>query len=394
MPDRASLDSPLDESMKKVVVCQHRLLHYRLSLFERLKETCAARGIEMHLLHGQASRREAVKKDVGSLPWAHVVENRFWEVGERDLVWQPMPADLRDAELIIVMQENRILSNYPLLLSRQWSARRIAYWGHGINFQSDNPKSLRERWKRMMLTRVDWWFAYTELTRDIVRAAGYPEERITVLDNAIDNDSFRADLESVSDEELAALRAKLSRGDTPRIGLFCGSLYPDKRIGYMIEAADRIRAAMPDFMLVIIGDGPSAEEVKSATVTRPWLHWVGVQMGREKAAYFKLASMILNPGLVGLHILDSFCAGVPMVTTADARHSPEIAYLEDNVNGLIVTGDTNKYAEAVIHLLQDNQTLHRLRAGALASAQRYTLANMVERFADGIERCLAMDKKR
>ena len=39
-----------------------------------------------------------------------------------------------------------------------------------------------------------------------------------------------------------------------------------------------------------------------------------MKKGREKAAWFKLASVVLNPGLVGLHILDSFWAGVPMVT--------------------------------------------------------------------------------
>lgn len=375
--------------MKKVVILQHRLLHYRLGLFGRLRDVCAGRGIDLHLVHGQASRRELVKKDEGSLPWAHKVKNSFWEVGARDLVWQLFPADLRDADLVVVMQENRILSNYPLLLSQVWSHRKVAYWGHGANFQSDAPAGLREKWKRLMLKQVDWWFAYTEMTVDILRHAGYPQERITCLDNAIDNEAFERDLASVSDVQLEAMRIEIDAPMGAPIGVFCGSLYPDKRLDYMIKAADRIYASRPDFRLVVIGDGPSAGNIREAGAARPWFKWVGVRKGLEKAAWFKLADVVINPGLVGLHILDSFCSGTPMITTVESRHSPEIAYLVDGTNGLIVHGDANQYADAVIALLNNQPKLDLIKEAALRDARRYTLDNMVSRFADGIELCLS-----
>jgi glycosyltransferase involved in cell wall biosynthesis len=174
------------------------------------------------------------------------------------------------------------------------------------------------------------------------------------------------------------------------IGLFCGSLYPDKRLAYLIAAVDHIHTVMPSFRLVVIGDGPSAGDIRTASKTRPWLKWVGVRKGLEKAAWFKLADVVINPGLVGLHILDSFYSGTPMITTAESRHSPEIAYLEDGVNGLIVRGDASQYADAVIALFNDRARLEKIKQAALHDATRYTLDNMVNRFADGIERCLSM----
>ena len=380
--------------IKKVVICQHRLLHYRLGLFERLRNICIQRDIELHLVHGQASRRELVKRDEGSLPWAYKVRNRFWEMAGIDIVWQPFPPDLRDADLVVVMQESRILSNYPLLFGRYWNKRKVAYWGHGRNFQSDNPECLREKWKSKLTGSVDWWFAYTDMTRGILLADGYPAERITVLDNAIDNESFQRDLEAITTDQLDGLRAEISADVDAPIGLYCGSLYPDKRLDYLIAAADRIQQAIPEFRLVVIGDGPSAREIETAAANHPWLHWVGVRKGQEKAAYFRLASIVLNPGLVGLHVLDSFCAGVPMMTTPDAKHSPEIAYLKDGVNGLVVAGSPENYATSVINLLNDRDNLERIKQAALQDAQRYTLDNMVNRFADGIEHCLASPKKR
>lgn len=377
----------------KVVIFQYRLLHYRLALFERLRAACAERDIDLQLVHGQASRREAFKKDEGSLGWAIKVHNRFWEVGSRDLVWQPFPWDVRDADLVVVMQENRILSNYPLLLGRLWSPRKVAYWGHGVNFQSEAPTGLREKWKQALLTRVDWWFAYTEMTAEIVRRAGYPSDRITCLDNAIDNDTFIRELANVDSEQIRSLRMQIDASKESPVGLFCGSLYPDKRLDYMIAAADLIHAAVPGFRLVVIGDGPSANEIRSAAESRPWLNWVGVRKGREKAAWFRLADVVINPGAVGLHVLDSFCSGTPMITTAESRHGPEVAYLKNGANGLVVRGDAKNYADEVIALFRDREKLAAIQRAALDDARYYTLDNMVSRFVDGIERCINMPKK-
>jgi L-malate glycosyltransferase len=374
--------------MKKVVILQHRLLHYRTNLFELLRKACFDCDIDLQLVHGQASPRESIKKDEGSLPWARKVSNRFLAIGEKDIVWQPFPADLRDADLVVVMQESRILSNYPLLLSRLWSSRKVAYWGHGANFQSDAPAGFRERWKRKILNRVDWWFAYTDLTRDILLTNNYPKEKITVLDNAIDNNRFIADLESVTESELGKLRDALNLAEDGKLGLFCGSLYPDKKLGFLIKAADIIHTKLPNFRLVIIGDGPSAAELQELIKDKPWAHWVGVRKGVEKAAYFKLADVVLNPGLVGLHILDSFCAGAPMFTTNNARHSPEIAYLEHGVNGFILTDDPAVYAVEVVSFLKDKSRFEAARKAAKDAAHKYTLENMIANFVKGIESCL------
>lgn len=371
--------------MKKVAILQHRLLHYRTNLFEQLREVCAERGIDLHLVHGQASPRELAKKDEGTLPWAHKVHNRFWEAGERDLVWQPFPAELKDADLVVVMQENRILSNYPLLLSRMWSPRKVAYWGHGKNFQTDAPTGLREKWKDFLLARVDWWFAYTEMTVDILRKAGIPAERITCLDNAIDTTSFKADLASWNEADIAAERARLGIAMNAPIGVYCGSLYSDKRLELLIESSDLIRRRVPDFALVVIGDGPSMPQMRDAAASRPWLHLLGVRKGREKALYFRMGDVMLNPGLVGLHIVDAFCSGLVMVTTRTARHSPEVAYLRDGENG-VYGGDTPEvYGRAVLDVIQDPGRLQKMKQAALADSGRYTLQNMVRRFTHGIE---------
>ena len=102
--------------------------------------------------------------------------------------------------------------------------------------------------------------------------------------------------------------------------------------------------------------------------------------------------MVLMPGLVGLAIIDSFVAGLPIVTTDLDYHSPEIEYLHSGSNGVMVreAEDPGAYAEAVCTLLQNPATLQQLRDGCVESAQHYSMTQMVERFANGVKEALAV----
>ena len=156
----------------------------------------------------------------------------------------------------------------------------------------------------------------------------------------------------------------------------------------LVEAADRIRQECPDFVLIVIGDGPMGDFVRRAAASRPWMTYDGVRFGREKAVAFGLSTMMLNPGLVGLHILDAFAMGLPMITTATAQHSPEIAYLIPGVNGLALEETASSYAAGVVSLFRDPERLARMRDAARAQGLKYTVEAMAENFVDGIARAL------
>ena len=367
---------------------QPRLLHYRIDLFNQLRERCASRNIELRLVHGQATASEKVRQDEGTLDWADRVTNRYVSIGGRDILWQPLTRDLARSDLVVVMQENRILSNYPLLFGLKPAMTKIAYWGHGQNFQSRAPDGLREKWKKWLINRVDWWFAYTQMTVDLLNASGYPSERISCLNNAVDTKAFASQVSAIREDERVSLRESLACTPESKIAIFCGSLYPDKRLELMVAAGDLICKGLKDFCLVVIGDGPSAGYLREIAKTRSWLHMVGTQRGQAKAAYFSIADVMLNPGLLGLHILDSFSIGLPLISTTDAPHSPEVAYLESGVNGEMVANDAVSYANAVLKILVDPVYRQRISAGASAAGQKFSVENMVETFEAGILKCL------
>lgn len=380
---------------KTVTIFQYRLFHYRETLFECLRNLCGEVGIELHVVAGQPFGAEKAKRDEGHLPWVRRVENVYVPITEKkDLCWQPIPKHLSRSDLMVVMHENRLLANYWLMAKRRVGGPKVAFWGHGRDFQSRAPGGIRERWKAWTIGQVDWWFAYTPLTVEILEGVNYPRERTTCLNNAIDTRTFGEDVSRVTSDEMAELREALGWGNMEGpIALFCGSLYPDKKIDLLLYAADRIRKVWPAFGLVVVGDGSSAEMVKAAARNRPWLVHVGAKRGLEKARYFKLCDLILNPGSVGLHILDAFAAGRALITTRGARHGPEIAYLESGRNGLITGDSLEEYVDGTLELLSNRERLRSVNAGASADAETYTVERMAEKFVQGIVGCLEAPKK-
>lgn len=369
----------------KVAVIQRRMTHYRVPLFNLLRERLDQAGVELMVVYGDPTASEQLKADSGHLPWGRHVPCHYWFNGH--VCWQNALPWVHCADLVVVTQENKLLFNH--LLAVLHGKQKWAFWGHGRNFQARSRNMLKERLKRWLASHVDWWFAYTSLSKAAVLEAGFPVGRVTVLDNAIDTTELAAQLAAL--DAAAAERARHEFGIGPgRVCVTLGSLHADKRLGFLFEAARLIRAQVPDFRLVVVGDGPQRELVEGAVADAGgWIHWLGARSGRDKALLLAMSQLMLNPGMVGLSVLDSFVAGVPMVTTAYPSHSPEIAYLQSGQNGLMTDDNVAAFAAGVVGLLTDAPALAALRAGCQASAREYSLEQMADNFRDGILACLS-----
>jgi len=173
--------------------------------------------------------------------------------------------------------------------------------------------------------------------------------------------------------------------------VYTGRFFERKRIRFLMEACHEIRRSVPDFHMIWIGNGPLEDFVKEQSEMHTWIHFVGVKDDTEKVPYWVISKLLLMPGAVGLVVLDAFALGVPMVTTDIPNHGPEIDYLKDGENGVIVSpGDSlSAYAEAVVDLLTDETRYIRMRSMALAECEHYSAEKMAANFAEGIEASLS-----
>ena len=373
--------------MKKVLILYKFLPQYRVEFFEKLRVALLEEGVELNLIYGKLKNQDAKKNDERELPWASYRENKLIKLGSTELLWQPSLDKAKAADLVIVEQANKLLVNYVLILLSKLSPLKFAFWGHGMDMQN-NPKSLKNRFKYFFLTHSDYWFAYTQGVKKLLIGKGVSTEKITVVDNAIDTLTLKSQYDAYSQTELSRLKNDLTI-ESENIALYCGGIYSNKRIDFLLEAAQLIRAAVPDFNLLFVGAGADQYKVEEAAKQHDWVHYIGPKFGRERVPYFKMSKLFLMPGLVGLAILDSFATQTPMVTTQYPFHSPEIEYLKNNENGLMTQDDIASYVKEVIELLTNENALDRLKAGCLESSTLYSTENMVQNFKNGVLKCLA-----
>lgn len=373
---------------RRVCIIQPVMKGYRLSFFEKLATDLRGHGIALQVVYGRPWPEEAKRGDNVSLPsplGREVPTFQFW--GGKAL-FQPSLRPWLGADLVIIEHANKHLLSWGLLALRSLGLKRLAFWGHGRDSKAD-PQSRGERVKRRTLHMADWWFAYSAGAAAYVQAQGFDARRITVVENAVDTRALRELIASVDDDELSARRQQLQLREGDPVGLYCGSLYANKRLDLLFDAADRVRARHPRFQLLVMGGGPLLPEVQQHAARRPWVHVLGPMFGRDKALHLRLASLWLNPGALGLGILDGFVAGLPMATTTNPGHGPEIEYLHDGHNGLVTPADGQAYGEALADLLADPPRLRCLQQAARIDGQRYAIETMVDNFSRGVRQCLS-----
>lgn len=357
---------------KRVAIIQVGVLHYRVAFCEGLKRRLDAEGIDFDLYYGEVGQSTFLRQ----LSFGTTFKRKLLPGG---FIWQPVLGAVLKADLVVVEHSNKVAINYLLFLARYLGGPKLAFWGHGRNHQTDRPDSLQERVKTWMGRRGDWYFAYTWKVREELIAQGYDESRITDVQNAV-----VAPEAQVDPAEVDALRDELGLAPDSIVGLYCGRIYPKKRLDLLVEAARQVREAVPSFRLVIAGGGIDEGLAEDAAEAHDYVHFVGPVFGERKAAIFALSRFIAFPGLLGLGVVDAFHYGVPPIAAEFKFHSPEIAYLIDGQNGLMTEESAQGLARGMIRVCTDDELWRKLVSGCRESSKKITIEEMYTRFADGI----------
>jgi glycosyltransferase involved in cell wall biosynthesis len=178
--------------------------------------------------------------------------------------------------------------------------------------------------------------------------------------------------------------------DAPVVGTVA-NFKPHKAHRYLIEAAARVRRAVPNVRFVLVGHGPLEEPLRRQA-TELGLDGAVVFTGyREDAAriagafdVFALASV--QEGLP-IALLEAMAQGRPPVVTT-VGGLPEV--VEDRKSGLLVPpAQPDAMADAITRLLRDDGLRSRLANAAMDRARRFDIRSAVRRTEQVYEELLA-----
>lgn len=375
--------------MRTITFIDRYIPQYRQEFFSLMRLELEKRGMNLQLIYGEPSESEKSKRDNVDIEFGVKVKNRYFNVGKKEVVLQPIIKYIWNSDLVIIDQANRLLANYFLQLLYILHIKKVCFWGHGKNFQSKKNDAISEWLKRKMVRHVHWWFVYNDVSARIVQEAGFPLEKITNVQNAIDTVNLVKEAEKWDADKADALRKSMGIKPDSNIALFIGGMYPEKHLDFVIESCDLARQEIPDFELLMVGGGPDADIVIGAEKAKKWVHYIPPKFGDERIPYFLMSKALLMPFALGLVVLDSFALKTPVLTLHAHNHGPEINYLVDGYNGLFAVNETvESYANLIKLFYEDKNLQTKIRLGCQESALEYSIEKMVNRFVDGIEQAL------
>jgi glycosyltransferase involved in cell wall biosynthesis len=228
----------------------------------------------------------------------------------------------------------------------------IIPWGSDILIEP-HKSNIHRMLTKYTLNRADMISVDAEFVKDeIIRISGYPDEKIVVFPQGIDQKMFNKNVDG------SGIRKKLGWSDK-KILIMARTFKPVYGIEYFLQALTEVVKKVPDVRVLMCGDGPLGDEFKSFVAKnslREYIHFAGMVANEDLPKYYSAADIYVSSSLsdgTSLALLESMACGLPSVVT----DIPAILeWVKNGENGFIVPRKNSKIlAEKLIELLRNDE---------------------------------------
>jgi PEP-CTERM/exosortase A-associated glycosyltransferase len=243
-----------------------------------------------------------------------------------------------------------------------------AFWedaavDHGTTTEGSIRYRLTRRLETHALKRADHVFTICQGLRNDIVARGVPAEKVTVIANAVDVESF-----AVGGEPDDALKSKLGLHGAVIVG-FIGSFYAYEGLDLLLEALPQILRERPEVRVLLVGGGPQDRALKEQA-RRLGLTDQVVFAGRvphaEVQRYYDLIDVLAYPRhsmrltelVTPLKPLEAMAQGRIFVASDVGGHRELVEHGKTGM--LFKAGDATALANTILQLLGKREDWCRL----------------------------------
>ncbi|MDN7142246.1 glycosyltransferase family 1 protein [Pseudomonas sp. JQ170] len=275
-----------------------------------------------------------------------------------------------------------IATEGPLGLSALRAARRLGIAvvsGFHTNFHQYSSEYGLGLLARLLTHYLRWFHRRTHTTlvpslsqRLELERRGF--DNLTLMARGVDSQLF------TPARRREALRTQWGLGSDDIALIHVGRLAPEKNLGVLQQCLDAARRNYParHIRLIVVGDGPQRSALEQQL---PDAVFCGAQRGEALAEHYASGDIFLFPSLTetfGNVVLEALASGLGVVAYDQAAAAQHIRH--GHSGALAMPGDADAFIDACNWLLEDPETLRRVRLNARQHASRQGWPAIVEQF--------------
>ncbi|MBI5592673.1 MAG: glycosyltransferase [Deltaproteobacteria bacterium] len=146
--------------------------------------------------------------------------------------------------------------------------------------------------------------------------------------------------------------------------LYVGRVSREKNLPILVEAFNRLSGERPDVHLVIVGEGPYLEEMKTELSEKP-VTFTGYLAGEDLAAAYASSNVFVFPSTTdtfGNVVLEAQASGIPVIVTDQG--GPQENLIPSRTGFIARGNDTDSFLESIRLLVNDVQMAGRMGLAA------------------------------
>lgn len=306
-----------------LAILQPEIPHYRTEFFHLLEEKCGK--VDIFTFVGKKdSENCGLMVQMNSI---HIACRLFGPI----LIYNPLPLLSRRYDTLVLMLHFGHLTTWLLLLTRFIHRKKIVVWGQGISVKRYLKEEINPDWRlQWMIKLADGAWLYMDKEYQLWRSI-FPNKPMAALGNSLSGiDEMIKYQPTESKDNLKKKYGIIEQ----HVFVFCARFEnPYRRTDLLLEIIEKLDSTYNGF--IIIGTGKNKPDFSHYPNVYDFGALYDTTIKRE---LFYLSDLYLQPGWVGLSIVEAMAYGKPICTfvrSVDTLQCVEYSYIQDGVNGMI-----------------------------------------------------------
>lgn len=364
--------------MKRIIIFERVLTHYRLRFYNYIVENNP--NIEIIFLTGPFITGKGFHTNIKEANFSVKILPVKFFLGFEIYNW-PLKL-LKTADSVVCVISLTSISNiFYSAIARIYSIP-FFWWGHSKNF---SKSGFFERAKNELKLLSTCWsngvLAYTDQERERFLQSRFLRNKIVIsLGNTLDTESIIS-IRNESHHHILPKEAFVNKMRNKSLIGIIGRLHEKRNARLAIDLFLEVFSTKKDLLLLIIGDGEEYHRLNEYYGAKEGILFVGgIEDEKELAYYMSRIEFFIHAGLVGLNLVHAMCYEKPNLVINLPIHSPEIDYLKNGENGLLLN-DVNEMKKNILSLLDNKDEIKRLGKNALNDIKStYNIKRMAANF--------------